>query len=494
MKLKLRSSVRFLASILAGTGTAVRKDGLGTYIDLDYEDLESLSVFDPATKQFAVVDSISGEWNKTTLSDVLAVSGYVATSLTPITIGMGTATFTTQSGLAYRAGARVRASSQANTANYMEGLVTSYSGTTLVVSISRTSGSGSHSDWNLSLAGDPGAGDLLSTNNGSDFANLATTLNNLGGLSYSDTQTLTAPQKLKARTNAGLDTISTQAASAVAITGGTIFADVGMAWKVANLRADNVVGFESVGMDVTADYAILYNPTTKTTTRVFGSLLTKQCTISTAGPASGGRDQAAAFADTDTVWFYYIWGAVPGVGMTTSKTAPTVLNGGGTTGPVLPATYTHYAPCFPVLMVGSATLNPAIPQGGTTQIQVRGNKVNYPNVPEIIGAGYPTMNFDLSAWIPSVHTACHLMIDTEIHSSAGGAVIGGAIPSTTLGNFGNVSLYPPVASSWYAQNTHYSLPLPNQLMSITFASSSGVIDNALGEVWIDGYSFSNGGE
>lgn len=204
MKLKVRSTPRFLSAIHDGVGTKVRKDGLATYVDLDYSLLEALSSFDPSTKQFAVVDRLTGEWNKTTLSDVLAVSGYVATSLTPETIGLGTISFTTQAGLAYRAGARVRASSTVNTSNYMEGLVTSYSGTTLTVAISLVSGSGTFSSWNLSLAGDPGSGDMLSTNNGLDFANKDTALNNLGGVSFSATQTLTSPQKLKARQNIGV--------------------------------------------------------------------------------------------------------------------------------------------------------------------------------------------------------------------------------------------------------------------------------------------------
>lgn len=40
MKLKLRSSVRFLASIFSGVGTAVRKDGLATYVDVDFSGLQ----------------------------------------------------------------------------------------------------------------------------------------------------------------------------------------------------------------------------------------------------------------------------------------------------------------------------------------------------------------------------------------------------------------------------------------------------------------------
>lgn len=83
-------------------------------------------------------------------------AGYYATSTTSLAIGTGSKAFTTQSGLAYSAGARVRASSAANTSNWMEGLVTSYSGTTLAVNVTHTNGSGTLADWNLNVAGEVG--------------------------------------------------------------------------------------------------------------------------------------------------------------------------------------------------------------------------------------------------------------------------------------------------------------------------------------------------
>ena len=92
-----------------------------------------------------------------TFIGIVTGPGYAATSTTSLAIGTGTKTFTTQAGLAYSAGARARASSAANTANYMEGLVTSYSGTTLVISVDTVGGSGTHADWNLNLAGNVGS-------------------------------------------------------------------------------------------------------------------------------------------------------------------------------------------------------------------------------------------------------------------------------------------------------------------------------------------------
>jgi len=128
-------------------------------------------------------------------------TGYAATSTTSLTIGTGPQTFATQAGLAYSAGARVRASSNGNGANYMEGLVTAYSGGSLTINVTRTGGSGTFASWNINVAGDPGAGDLMSGNNLSDVSNKDAALANLRGISYAVAQSLTAAQQQQARSN-----------------------------------------------------------------------------------------------------------------------------------------------------------------------------------------------------------------------------------------------------------------------------------------------------
>ncbi len=86
-----------------------------------------------------------------------AGAGYEATSTTSLAIASsGSKSFTTQAGLAYSVGARIRATSVA-LGDYMEGVVTSYSTTTLVATMDHASGSGTHTDWNINLAGDVGA-------------------------------------------------------------------------------------------------------------------------------------------------------------------------------------------------------------------------------------------------------------------------------------------------------------------------------------------------
>ncbi|TGN80570.1 hypothetical protein EOW77_0028180 [Bradyrhizobium yuanmingense] len=132
-----------------------------------------------------------------------AGKSYGGTSTTSLTIGIGSQAFTTQSGLAYTNGARVRASSAANTSNWMEGVAT-YSGTTLTINVDKTNGSGTLADWNLNIVGEPGAGDLSSANNLSDLANAATAATNIGVVRYAAAQSLTAPEKSQARTNIGM--------------------------------------------------------------------------------------------------------------------------------------------------------------------------------------------------------------------------------------------------------------------------------------------------
>lgn len=88
--------------------------------------------------------------------------GYLATSATSQNMTLlGSKAFTTQAGLAYSAGARARFSSVSQGPTYwQEGYVTSYSGTTLTVTIDRFSNlvpSGNFTDWLINLAGEPGA-------------------------------------------------------------------------------------------------------------------------------------------------------------------------------------------------------------------------------------------------------------------------------------------------------------------------------------------------
>jgi hypothetical protein len=90
---------------------------------------------------------------------IRGAGSFVESKSGPITIGTGTKVFTVRAGLAYEAGIGVRietrrlseAQLQWWPERYMMGRVVSYSGTTLTVNITQTSGSGTFSDWWVSL-------------------------------------------------------------------------------------------------------------------------------------------------------------------------------------------------------------------------------------------------------------------------------------------------------------------------------------------------------
>jgi hypothetical protein len=111
--------------------------------------------------------------------------GYGGTSTSSLTVGTGTQSFTTQAGLAYQVGTRVRIASSASPSNWMEGSVTSYSSTSMSVSVSKVGGSGTIASWTLSVAGEPGVsgagtGDMLAANNLSDVNDANASRKNLG--------------------------------------------------------------------------------------------------------------------------------------------------------------------------------------------------------------------------------------------------------------------------------------------------------------------------
>jgi hypothetical protein len=83
-------------------------------------------------------------------------STYGGTSTSSVAIGTGSKAFTIQAGLAYQAGARVRATSGAA---YVEGIATSYDSGTgiLTLNADRTAGSGTFAAWTVNVAGDPGS-------------------------------------------------------------------------------------------------------------------------------------------------------------------------------------------------------------------------------------------------------------------------------------------------------------------------------------------------
>jgi len=87
--------------------------------------------------------------------------GYAGlTSSTSNTVGTGSLTFTTNltaSQTAFGVGQRVRIAYTVTPANYVEGIITSFSGTSLVITSDAFGGSGTYTSWNVVAAGNVGA-------------------------------------------------------------------------------------------------------------------------------------------------------------------------------------------------------------------------------------------------------------------------------------------------------------------------------------------------
>ena len=83
-----------------------------------------------------------------------ALSG---TSATSTAIGTGSKTFTTQSGKQFAAGQWVTVVRASDVNAWMYGQVTSYSGSTLIINVTLINGSGTYTDWTISIAGTRGA-------------------------------------------------------------------------------------------------------------------------------------------------------------------------------------------------------------------------------------------------------------------------------------------------------------------------------------------------
>ncbi|MET4247570.1 hypothetical protein [Bradyrhizobium sp. LA6.7] len=155
----------------------------------------------PHTSGTFATDLAAGKWQLV----AQAAPIYNVTSTASLAIAVASRAFTgVATNNAYQIGDYVRAKSNANAANYMEGNVTANAAGTLTVNVTKTGGSGTFADWNISPTGAPGVGDMLKTDNLSGLANVLTAANNVGVVSYAGAQSLTATNKTQAQQNIGV--------------------------------------------------------------------------------------------------------------------------------------------------------------------------------------------------------------------------------------------------------------------------------------------------
>lgn len=117
----------------------------------------------------ASASSASSSATAAAASAATASGSLLGTSTTSATVGTGSKTFTTQSGLGLQAGSFVVVASSAGPANYFHGQVTAYSGTSLTVNVLDDGGSGTYASWTISLSSPQGA-----SGSGSGTVNSAT--------------------------------------------------------------------------------------------------------------------------------------------------------------------------------------------------------------------------------------------------------------------------------------------------------------------------------
>lgn len=77
---------------------------------------------------------------------------YFTTSTSSVAVGTGSKSFTIGASLGYVNGVAVRVWSKAEHGTYMQGLVTSYSGTTLTINVTSSAGNGTYADWRVSVS------------------------------------------------------------------------------------------------------------------------------------------------------------------------------------------------------------------------------------------------------------------------------------------------------------------------------------------------------
>ncbi|CAN7738318.1 hypothetical protein [Duganella sp. LjRoot269] len=81
----------------------------------------------------------------------------VGTSSSSVLIGTGAKTYVTQAGKQWVANTPIQATDSTNAANFVNGTVSSYGGTSLVINSTLTGGSGTPTSWNISVVGAQGA-------------------------------------------------------------------------------------------------------------------------------------------------------------------------------------------------------------------------------------------------------------------------------------------------------------------------------------------------
>ncbi len=176
-------------------------------------------------------------------------------------------------------------------------------------------------------------------------------------------------------------------------------------WASINNTSKNNAGTPNTQFDLTADVVVLRNSSNHVVVRYAPGTVTNN--VSTAGSAANGRDQAGAFSASSWIHFYWIWN-----GTTLATLSSTVAP---TTGPTLPATYTHWAYCGAVRFDSGSAL---------VKTRFRGSWAFYEGRINILSSGSATTEtaVDISSVVPPNALECQTEIVGDNISDAVGTL------------------------------------------------------------------------
>lgn len=195
------------SSILAGNG--VPSDSLGTDGDVYFRQ-DVAEYYTKGSGTWTLVTSLIGPQGP-------AGPSYQATSTSSNTISNGAKTFTVEADRGYTENQYLRATY--DNSNYVEGWVSSYSGTTLVLNVSRAIGTGTYADWDINICGDPGSVNSLAIGSVTASAPGSSASANITGVAPSQTLNLTLPRGEPGPANSLSIGTVTEGSAAASITG-----------------------------------------------------------------------------------------------------------------------------------------------------------------------------------------------------------------------------------------------------------------------------------
>lgn len=189
----------------------------------------------------------------------MGIGYYNQTSTTSTLIATGSKVFTVSTNAtssAFTVGTRVRVAYTTTPANFMEGVITAFSGTSMTVNVDTTGGSGTFALWTVSVAGQNGLSALtvgtstvsggtsgyIIYNNAGVVGNLATT-GTAGSVVLSISPTLTGTPAIAAAT-------ATSLAATGAVSGASILATNGIILNNNTITASTTIAAGTNGMSV----------------------------------------------------------------------------------------------------------------------------------------------------------------------------------------------------------------------------------------------------